>query len=253
MSPVARRSITRLPRERRIEDIIVAARRVFEQRGFADAAIADIAAAANVVEGTIYRYFDSKRELFVRVIEGWYAEMLADFDGHLRKLTAPRDRLRYLIWRHLWTIYRNPVLSRFVFNELRPHRDYRSTTVFQLNREYTRRTMDVLREGIAAGELRSDVPLSLVRAMIYGTAEHYTWKYLRGEGDFAVESTADAITDLVWRALATPRAAKEPAADATAPDAVARIEAVADRLERVSKTLRVVSSSPRARGRKTRS
>jgi AcrR family transcriptional regulator len=251
MSSVARRTITRLPRERRVEDIIAAARRVFEQRGYADAAIADIAAGANVVEGTIYRYFESKRELFVRVIEGWYAEMLADFDEHLGKLTAPRDRLRYLIWRHLWTIYRNPVLSGFVFTELRPHRDYRSTSVYQLNREYTRRTMDVLREGIAAGQLRSDVPLSLVRAMIYGAAEHYTWKYLRGEGDFAVEPTADAITDLVWRALAKPRAAKQPA-DATAPEAVARLEAVADRLEQVSRTF-PVSPVLRARGRKARS
>jgi AcrR family transcriptional regulator len=251
MTSVARRTITRLPRERRVEDILVAARRVFEQMGYADTALAEIAAGANVVEGTIYRYFENKRELFVRVVERWYAEMLADFDEHLRKLSAPRDRLRYLIWRHLWTIYSNPALSRFVFMELRPHRDYRSTTVFQLNREYTRRTVDVVREGIAAGELRGDVPPSLVRAMIYGTAEHYTWRYLRGEGDFGVEPTADAITALVWRALAIPRAAKPAAADGTVPEAVARLEAAADRLEQVSRTFPAVR--PRAGGRKARS
>jgi len=253
VSAVAKRSIVRLPRERRVEDIIVAARRVFEEKGYTDAAIAEIAAGANVVEGTIYRYFESKRELLVRVIERWYEDMLADYDEHLRKLKAPRDRLRYLIWRHLWTIYRDPALSRFVFTELRPHRDYRSTTVYELNRAYTRRTMDVLREGIAAGELRSDVPLSLVRHMIYGAIEHYTWSYVRGEGDFAVEPTADAITELVWRAIAVPVAAERSAVDIAVPHAVARLEAVAARLERASRTFPTKHRASRSRGRKSRS
>ena len=227
----ARRTVARLPRERRVEDIMAAARRVFEEHGYADAAIAEIADHANVVEGTIYRYFENKRELLVRVVERWYEGMLADFDEHLKKLATPRERLRYLVWRHLWTIHREPALCRLVFDELRPSGGYRATKVFALNRAYTQRTIEILREGIAAGELRDDVPVSLVRDMIYGSIEHHTWEYLRGEGDFAVEPTADAITDVIWGGLAASAVSGRAAA---LPEAVARLEAVAGRLERAS-------------------
>lgn len=80
---VARRTPTRLPRERREHDILAAARAVFCERGYAEAGVAEIAARAQVVEGTLYKYFDSKRVLLERVLEGWYEGLLADYARHL--------------------------------------------------------------------------------------------------------------------------------------------------------------------------
>jgi TetR/AcrR family fatty acid metabolism transcriptional regulator len=59
--------------------------------------------------------------------------------------------------------------------------------------------------------------------MLYGCIEHHTWAFLRGEGDFVVDATADAITALVHRGLAVPDRGG---------DVVERLEAVAARLER---------------------
>jgi len=59
----------------------------------------------------------------------------------------------------------------------------------------------IVREGMDAGELRTDIPLRLVRDMIYGCVEHRTWAYLRGEGNFDVDESADAIVDLVLSGL----------------------------------------------------
>lgn len=74
----ARRS--RLPRAQRVGDILAAARQVFAEHGFAAASIAEIASKAGVAEGTIYKFFDSKRHLVVSVIESWYDDMLAEFE-----------------------------------------------------------------------------------------------------------------------------------------------------------------------------
>ncbi len=219
-----RRVISRLPRERRVADIMEAAHDVFCERGYADASISDIAERAHVVEGTIYRYFENKRELLVRVVGHWYEEMLADYDTQLSGIKGTRNRLRFLIWRHLRAIKTDPALCRLVFSELRAGPDYRETRVFDLNRDYTRRTLDILRDAIAAGEFRDDAPLTLVRDMIYGGIEHHTWAFLRGEGDFPLDETADAITDFVYRALVI-----VPADDMT----LARIEQAAAKLERL--------------------
>ena len=229
MTSGSKRQVFRLSRERRVADIMAAARDVFRDKGYEEALISDIAERANVVEGSIYRFFENKRDLLVKVIEDWYENMLSDYDQQLAGITGTRNRLRYMTWRHLKTIHEEPALCQLMFQFLRTGEDYSNTGVYNLNREYTRRTIEILRDGIRNGEFRPDVPLSLVRDMIYGCIEHRTWAFLRDEGDFDTEATADGITDILYRGLvAKPAEPNDMAALA------ARLEAAADRLEKLS-------------------
>lgn len=222
----ARRQVFRLSRERRVSDIMTAARDVFRSKGYEDAPLSEIAERANVVEGSIYRYFDNKRDLLVKVIEDWYEAMLADYDQQLSGIHGTRNRLRYMIWRHLKTIHEEPALCNLMFQFLRTGGDYSQTAVFELNRQYTRRTLDIVKEGMASGELRELSDLRLVRDLIYGCVEHRTWAYIRGEGDFDPDATADAIVDLVFAGLRRDVTANDPGlAD--------RLEKAVERLERL--------------------
>jgi|GEM_PF-688049 len=66
------RSRTRAPRmeaERRREQLLDAAEVAFAARGYRDAGTADVAAAADVSEPTIYRYFESKRDLYLAMLD----------------------------------------------------------------------------------------------------------------------------------------------------------------------------------------
>jgi AcrR family transcriptional regulator len=201
MTSAGRRQVVRMPREQRVAEMMRAARSVFIEKGYEEALISDIAMRAEVVEGSIYRYFQNKRDLLVKVIEDWYEAMLSDYDQQLSGIGGTRNRLRYMVWRHLTTVHDEPALCRLMFQLIRSGPEYSTTAVHELNRKYTRRTLDIVREGIDAGELRADIPLRLVRDMIYGCVEHRTWAYLRGEGHFDVDESADAIVDLVLGGL----------------------------------------------------
>jgi TetR/AcrR family transcriptional regulator, fatty acid metabolism regulator protein len=221
-----RRQVNRLPAERRTSDIMLAARAVFTEKGYNDALISDIAERAGVVEGSIYRFFTNKRDLLIRVAEHWYEEMLARDEEHFASLRGTWNQIRFIIHHHLMSIRRDPALSRLVFQELRPDPEYRKTRLFQLNQTYTHRIIDVIKAAAANGELRKDVSPSLVRDMVYGCIEHRTWAFLRNEGDFEIDETADNITDIVYRGLTARRSAADHISDATA-----RLEKVAARLE----------------------
>ena len=226
-----RRPVFRLSRERRMADIMSAAREVFREKGYEDALISDIAERADVVEGSIYRYFENKRDLLVKVIEDGYEGMLSVYDQQLSGISGTRNRLRFMIWRHLATVHEDPALCQLMFQHLRTGEDYSRTAVHDLNRKYTRRTLDIIREGIASGEFRPDVPLRLVRDMIYGCVEHRTWAYLRGEGDFDPTETANAIVDLVLAGLQNARPVANVAAESVLAD---RLEQAVERLERLT-------------------
>ncbi len=89
--------------------------------------------------------------------------------------------------------------------ELRPDPEYRSMHLYQLNRQFTNRIRNALTAAIASGDLRSDVPVDLLRDMIFGSIEHQTWAFLRDEGDFDVEAAADGIMTVIWRGMQTGR------------------------------------------------
>lgn len=235
----ARRQVFRLSRERRVADIMAAARSVFRERGYEDAPLSEIAERSNVVEGSIYRYFENKRDLLVKVIEDWYEGMLADYEQQLAGICGTRNRLRYMVWRHLMTIHEEPALCNLMFQHLRTGSDYSSTSVHDLNRQYTRKTLDIINEGITTGELRTDLPLRMVRDMIYGCIEHHTWAYLRGEGDFDPDTTADAIVDLIFNGLKK-KAKPDTASDPTASE---RIEQAVERLEQLVSGLQLQQSN----------
>lgn len=220
-----RRPSARLPREQRMAQIMRCARELFCEKGYAATSTAEIAGRAGIVEGALYRYFPSKQQLLVRVIESFYAQILADYERQLQGVRGTWNRLRFLIWKHLSVMHEEPAMCRLIVHELRPSPLYRKSSVFELNRRYTQRTLAVLKEGIRAGELRADLPLEVVRDLIFGGAEHHTWTYLRGEGEFSPAASADAITELIYRGLTcAPRVA---ATDAP----VRRLERAVQRLE----------------------
>ena len=61
----------------RREELLEAARTVFATKGFHDAKVGDIAAAANVAKGTVYLYFPDKRSIFVELIDNLFVRLSA--------------------------------------------------------------------------------------------------------------------------------------------------------------------------------
>src|SRR5580692_8159986 len=142
MASRLRRNSVRRPRAQRIDEILSAARTVFCERGYEHSSVAQIAARVGVVEGTIFRYFPTKRDLWVTVLEHWYEQLLIACTQALPGITGTRARIRFLIWRHLDTIRRDRPLCRLMFSEFRSGKDYRGSRLHEMNRQYTQFLVD---------------------------------------------------------------------------------------------------------------
>ncbi len=224
---IRRKTKQRLPREQRKAELMDVAQALFCEKDYGAALLSEIADRSGVVEGAIYKHFAGKRDLLIHVVERWYQRKLADYDSQLSGMKGTWNRLRFMIWKHLKVIHDEPAMVRLIINELRAGEDYRDTDVYALTRQYTQRTIAIVEEGIASGEFRKDIPVRIMRDMIYGGVEHHTWSFLRGDAQFSPDDTADAITDLVYRALATDKSSH----DLSMRQAVERLNEVADRME----------------------
>jgi AcrR family transcriptional regulator len=75
MSPLAGKTRKDVVTEFREAEILQAARQVFARRGFADASMEDIAQVAGLAKGTLYLYYESKRELYRAAIRAGLVEL----------------------------------------------------------------------------------------------------------------------------------------------------------------------------------
>lgn len=228
----SRRSAARLPRKQRASEIQAAARVVFRRRGYAEASIAEIAAEAGVAEGTIYKVFESKRHLVLRVIEAWYESMLADFTSNLDGVRGTRNKIRFIVWHLLKSLKENPDIARLCANEVRNDGDYYQSELHELNRRYTHVFMEVCRQGVASGELRADTPIALVRDLIFGGINHHMSGVLYGRGDIDVDRSADLIVELVFSGTHVPERGAE-----REQEVIERMEKVVQRLESIGRRI----------------
>jgi AcrR family transcriptional regulator len=89
--------MSRLPAEKRREQLLDCAADLFAKSGYARATTAELAKAAGVTEPIIYRHFNSKRDLFIALVERTAKATLAHWEQQIADASDPSERLRRLI------------------------------------------------------------------------------------------------------------------------------------------------------------
>jgi TetR/AcrR family fatty acid metabolism transcriptional regulator len=191
----ARRARARVHNRDRQEDILVAARAVFEENGFDAASVAEIARRSRVAEGTIYLYSATKRELLQKVVARWYEGLIAEIERGLAERVGAEARLRYFAERHFRLHAEDAAIGRLMVRELRTAPDYPASSLRDLNRRYTRLFTAIIRAGVAGGEIHAGVRPDVARDMFFGALEHLGMGGAR-RGDGAL-----AFFVLFWRAI----------------------------------------------------
>jgi AcrR family transcriptional regulator len=231
-------------RLRRAGEILAAAREVFLDKGFERASVAEIAARVGVVEGLVYTYFPTKRDLLNEVLRGMYVPLIQDIETGFSRIRGLRSRLRFLIWRHLRVYVEEPGLSRIVLHEVRTGPEYFKSVLHDLQVQYTSFLMRTVREAERDGELPPGSDAEMIRSMVYGGIEHRMWATLFGRGSIDIEAAADLYTALVLRGIlpATPRRS-----DATLERRIARLEELALGTQPTSRSAARPKSKPASR------
>jgi len=106
---------TRLPAERRRQQILDVACTVFADRGFHATAMDDIAAAAGVTKPVLYQHFPSKRALFVELLGDLGQRLLGELERATAAVQSGRERVEAGFASYFWFTSRNEAAFRLLF------------------------------------------------------------------------------------------------------------------------------------------
>lgn len=191
--------------ERRVREILNIAREVFAEKGFEKATTSEMAQRLGVSEATIFTYFGSKRELCMEVIKGWYEGMNSDLEQEVHLITGIHAQLHFVIRKHLKCLLEEGTgLCALVLSEGRNVDEEFMSLIADLKRRYTAPFMRALAVARESGQIRSDIPLRLMRDMVYGSMEHILWGRIVTNRAVDIDLVANQLTAVLWSALIPP-------------------------------------------------
>ncbi|MEH1950548.1 TetR/AcrR family transcriptional regulator [Nostoc sp.] len=104
--------------------ILEAAQRLFASKGFDGTTTRDLAQAASVAEGTLFRHFPNKKAILVEVATSGWVEILTDLLTELSEMGSYKA-VAQVMRRRMWNFQKNADLMRVCFMEVQFHPDLR--------------------------------------------------------------------------------------------------------------------------------
>jgi AcrR family transcriptional regulator len=228
LSPATVTKIRRPSKQQRIDTIVESARKVFCSSGFEKGSIDMIARDAGIAEGTIYRYFYSKRDLLDEVLRRHYSVLFDDVQQTLPNIEGPGNRLRYLIRRTLLTISEDRGMCGLRTLYARQANDERPSLARDQNLRMAVLMANEIKAGMKDGSFRLNTSPSIVCYMIGGAVEITEYSFMKTGKPIDI----DIITESIWRTIHSGMSSSDATAESLA-GLVERFENVADRLDSV--------------------
>jgi TetR/AcrR family transcriptional regulator, cholesterol catabolism regulator len=185
--------------ERKQQQVIRDAARVFADRGYDQTTIQDLAEAMGLAAGGIYHYFGSKEQLLARICDQLMDPLLVRARELLDSAAAPGDQLRALV--RLWVTHVTENREHMLVFQQERHliergaqwRDIRAS-----RKQFERLLEDVIARIHGDGGLRladDRVSVSALLGMVNHTPQWY-----RPRGRLTPIEIADGYVDLLIRA-----------------------------------------------------
>jgi AcrR family transcriptional regulator len=166
------RPVDQTRRARRQEQILEAAVQLFAEHGYSNTDTQLLAEKLQIGKGTLYRYFRSKRELFLAAADRVMRQMRQCIDDSIEGIEEPLDRIATAIRAYLAFFAEHPEFVELLMQERAQFKDRKKPTYFVHREANLERWLALYRSLIAAGRIR-DVPVErisdVMSNLVYGT------------------------------------------------------------------------------------
>lgn len=185
--------------DRRQQEVVATAARLFAERGYQATSMQDLTEATGLAAGGLYHYIGSKQQLLIRICDELLEPLLEQARAIVARPAPATEHLHELLraWlAHLATHQHH--MAVFAQERHAIEREPRWREVRRQRKAFEKILDDVLGRGEQAGEMRfADRGLTLLALL--GMVNH-TATWLRPRGRLSPEQIADGYCDLLLRA-----------------------------------------------------
>lgn len=162
-----------MTRGNREEEILEAAVRIFSEKGYSAATTSEIAKEAGIAEGTIFRYFKTKKDILnkvmVKLVEVLGERLVATRLTKIFEENKHKDEttvLKILLKDRLETAVKYFDMIKVVLTEMQFHEDLREAFIKNVVTKGVEVLNQYFKAGVQKGVFRDIEPIILIRSLI---------------------------------------------------------------------------------------
>ena len=195
------------PVETRLDPVLETAGHLFRAKGYSATTVREIAAAANMLPGSLHYRYASKEDLLLALIDHGIERATTAVREAIAGVDDPLDRLRAALRAHLSLLVHEDVSIYVLLYEGRSLSGHSRAEMVRRRDRYDALWDGMLHEAAGTGRIRPDADLRLVRLLLLGAA-NWTAQWFSPKGKYSSNAVADAFLELVWNGLAKPGGAR---------------------------------------------
>lgn len=180
-------------------EIVTAAIRLFQQKGYHATSMQDIAAAVGLQKGSLYHYISGKEDLLVAIIH----DAISKYNARLAAVGAMdlpvRQRLELAVRYHLHGIAENLGMLTIFLRESYAVNEEQAALLSAESAKYNCMFEELYQAGIASGELRNLDPKLATRTVLGACNWFYRW--YNPAGPQSIEELSDFFVDLLFHGI----------------------------------------------------
>lgn len=180
-------------------DIIEAATRIFSERGYHAASMAEIADAVGIRKASLYHHVRKKEDLLFAIHESLIDELIAETMTVSSSSDSPGEKVRDLLHVTMRFIARNREGVTVFLSERHAVTGERWQALVIKRDFYERMVSQIVTEGRSTGAF-ADLPPEIVAKALLGMANWgYTW--FQQDGPLTADEVADVFAAIALRGL----------------------------------------------------
>ncbi|MGM0545921.1 MAG: TetR/AcrR family transcriptional regulator [Bacteroidota bacterium] len=144
------------------EQILEAAKRIFQERGFAGARMQEIADEAGINKSMLHYYFRSKDKLFQKVFQESIRQFFPEILKVLNSDLALVPKIQKLVETYYEMFKKHPHLPRFVIHEMNQHPERFREFIEKMNFEIPKQFLKQIQAEIEAGTMKHIDPREFI-------------------------------------------------------------------------------------------
>lgn len=184
------------PDPERFQQIVNAAAELFRSKGYSATSIQDIADATGLLKGSLYHYVDSKEDFLFHIIQGVYADAVADIQRVADLDAKPEERLAAFIRAHVLFTIKNLTAYTVRLREFHQLDEDRRKQIRRGGEAYLDLLTSILKEGRASGVFAEDLDLDLQVRVLLGQLNSIT-RWYRQDKKTDPDKLADQLVSLM--------------------------------------------------------
>jgi TetR/AcrR family transcriptional regulator, cholesterol catabolism regulator len=196
------------PRRRKVE-VIEAAARVFNEKGYESTSIQDIAEAVGILKGSVYYYIDSKEDLLNEILKGVHDDALENMRKVERMDGDALQKIRAFVTSHVTFNAENLTKMGVFFHDFRSLSTERRAEVIEARDIFDTLLRSLIREGQVQKLICPDVDPKTASFAVMGSL-NWIYQWYKPGGDRTVSEIADEFADLIVNGLACTPVSHEP-------------------------------------------